>query len=71
MVKVARQFTISVFSGHFPAAITDGIACLSVMIVSAAKTAEPIEMPLGLWTRVSRRNRVLDGFRSTHVKGQF
>jgi len=28
--------------------------------VSAAKTAEPIQMPFGLWTRVGRRNRVLD-----------
>jgi len=27
--------------------------------VSCAKTAEPIEMPFGLWTRVDRRKRVL------------
>jgi len=25
--------------------------CLSVTIMSPAKTAEPIEMPFGLWTR--------------------
>jgi len=33
---------------------------LSVTL-SPAKTAEPIEMPFGLRTRVSRRNHVLDG----------
>jgi len=35
----------------------------SVTIVSPAKTAEPIQMPSGLWTRVSwvcPRNHVLD-----------
>jgi len=35
--------------------------CLSVTIVSPAKTAEPIEMPFGLRTRVSPGNHVLDG----------
>jgi len=44
--------------------VTDGVAwsvCLSVMIMSHAKTAEPIEMLFGLWTRVGPRNQVLDG----------
>jgi len=38
--------------------VTDGVAwsvclsvCRSVMIVSSAKTAEPLEMPFRLWTR--------------------
>ena len=35
--------------------------CLSVMIMSPAKTAEPIEMPFGMWTWVDRSKRVLDG----------
>ena len=42
---------------------TDGVAwsvcleiCLSVTIVGPAETAEPIEMPFGLWTRVGPRN---------------
>ena len=26
-----------------------------------AKTAEPIEMPFGLWARMGRRNHVFDG----------
>jgi len=34
---------------------------LSVTLVSPAKTAEPIEMPFGLWTLVGPRNHVLDG----------
>jgi len=29
--------------------------------VTCAKTAEPIEMPFGLWARIGRRNHVLDG----------
>jgi len=34
--------------------------CLSVTIVSPAKTAEPIEMPFGIWIRVGSRKHVLD-----------
>ena len=30
-------------------------------VVSCAKTAEPIEMPFGLWARMGPRNHVLDG----------
>jgi len=33
--------------------------CLSVTVVSLAKTAEPIEMPFGLWAQVGSRNHVL------------
>jgi len=45
--------------------------CLFVMFVSAAKTAELIEMPIGRSTRVGTRNYVLDGVEITHGKGQF
>jgi len=38
---------------------------LSVTTVSPAKTAEPIEIPFGMWTRVGTRNRVLDGLSLT------
>ena len=48
--------------------VTDRVAwsvglsvCLSVTLVSPAKTAEPIEMPFGLWARMGSRNHVLDG----------
>jgi len=47
---------------------TDGLAwfvglsvCLSVTVVSHAKTAVPIEIPFGMLTRVGPRNQVLDG----------
>jgi len=29
-------------------------------VVICAKTAEPIEMPFGLWAQMGRRNHVLD-----------
>ena len=41
----------------------------SVTIMSPAKTAEPIEMPFGLWTRVGPRNHVLDGVQISPWKG--
>jgi len=54
--------------------VTDGVAwsvCLSVSrsvtILIPAKTAEPIEMPLGVWTRVGPRNQI----QIAHAKGQF
>jgi len=47
------------------------VVCRSVTVVSPAKTAEPIEMPFGLWARVGPRNHVLDGVHMPHGKGQF
>jgi len=54
--------------------VTDRVAwsvgwsvCLSVTVMSAAKTAERIEMPSGLWARLSSENYVLDG--SPHPRG--
>jgi len=35
--------------------------CLSVTLVSPAKTAEPIEIPFGLRTWLGPRDHVLDG----------
>jgi len=43
--------------------------CLSVTVVSPAKTVEPIKMPFGLWTQVCPRNRVLDGGRDPSCEG--
>ena len=55
--------------------VTDGVAwsvCssigLSVSVVSPAKTAEPIEMPFGIWTRVGPRYLVLDGGSILHAE---
>jgi len=58
--------------------ILTGVACfvglsvgLSVTIVSSAKTAEPIDVPFGEWTRVGARNDILDAGTVPHGKGQF
>jgi len=42
----------------------------SVTLVSPAKTAEPIEMPLGLRTHVDPKNHVLDGDPCTYPMGR-
>ena len=47
------------------------MVCLSVRVVSRAKTAEPIEMPFGLRTWVDPRNHVLDGCPDPQWEGQF
>jgi len=39
--------------------------------VSYAKTAEPIEMPFGLWAQVGPRKHVLEGGPDPHAKRQF
>jgi len=41
-----------------------------IAIVGIAKTAEPIEMPFAVWTRVGPRNHILDGVQIPHAKGQ-
>jgi len=45
--------------------------CLSVTVVSPAKTAEPIDMPFELWTRAGPRSHALDGVPIPHAKGKF
>jgi len=47
------------------------VVCWSVTLVSPAKTAEPIEMPFGLRTRVGPGNHVLDGGPDPPWNGQF
>jgi len=42
-----------------------------VTLLSPAKTAEPIEMPFGVWTRVGPRNHVLGGSRFPIWRGNF
>jgi len=41
------------------------------MTVSTVKTAELIEMPFGMWTRVGPRKHVLDGVQIPIEKGNF
>jgi len=58
---------------------TDGAAwsvCWSVGLSvrhdrEPCKRAEPIEMPFGVWTRVSLRKHVLEGVQIPHAQGQF
>ena len=38
--------------------------------MSCVKTAEPIKMPFGLYTRVGPRKHVLDGAQIPYAKGQ-
>jgi len=45
--------------------------CLSVTLVSPAKTAASIEMPFGLRTRVGPRNHVLDEVQIPMGTGNF
>jgi len=47
------------------------MVCLSVTILSPAKTAEPIEMLFGLWMWVGRRNHVLEGVQMPMQSGNF
>ena len=42
--------------------------CLSDMTLIPAKTAEPIAMPFGMWTRLGLRNHVLDGVPDSHTR---
>jgi len=44
-----------------PSSMVCLLVCLSVTLVSPAKTAEPIQMPFGLRTWVGPRDHVLDG----------
>ena len=39
--------------------------------MSCVKTADPIEMPFGMLSRVGSRKHVLDGVRISHAEGQF
>jgi len=44
------------------------VRSLSVTIVSPVKTAEPIDMPFGMWTRVPG-NHILDGVKNPFYEG--
>jgi len=54
-----------------PSSVVCRSVCRSVTLVSPAKTAEPIEMPFELRTRVGPGNHVLDRIQIPHMKGQF
>jgi len=58
VVKAASQHQLDVAYCYRQSSVV----CLSVTVVSSAKMAEPIEMPFGLWTQVTQRKHVLDGW---------
>ena len=45
------------------------VVCRSATVVTPGKTAEPIEIPFGLWTQVGLRNHILNGVPYPHGKG--
>jgi len=47
------------------------VCCRSVTVVSAAETAEPIEMPFELRTRLGPGNHVLDGVQILYGRSNF
>ena len=54
-----RSVTIQAYC-YRPSSVVCQFVCRSVTLVCSAKTAEAIEMPFGLRTRVGSRNHVLD-----------
>jgi len=57
-----KKFTFAISSPDEFLCYRQIVVCLSVRtIVSPAKTAEAIEMPVGLWIRLGPRNHALDG----------
>jgi len=46
-------------------------SCVLDAVMSPAKTAEPIEMPFGLWTLVLDKKTCLDGNADLQWKGTF
>ena len=59
--QAASQYYVRRCGLLLPTEQTGLSVCLSMTLVSRAKTAALIEMPLGLRTRVGPRNHVLDG----------
>jgi len=51
---IARTAYIDVTYSYRPSSVV----CRSVTLMSAAKKAEPIEMPFGLWAWMGPRNHV-------------
>jgi len=71
MVYIIRPHRSTVYVDAAYCYRPSNVVCQSVTVMSPAKTAEPIEMPFGLWTRVGPRNCVRWGSISHHGKGQF
>jgi len=73
-VEILYYYTASQYYTYVDAAYCyrpSSVVCRFVTLVSPAKTAEPIEMPFGLRTRVGPGSHVLHGVEIPHGTGQF
>ena len=72
IIKPHRSYTTYVDAAYYyrPSSVVCRSVSISFTLVSPAKTAGPIEMPFGLWTRVGPQKHVLDGAQIPHAKGQ-
>jgi len=79
--SIATALFICVIRPHRPYYVRDAVysyrpnsvVCRSLCHtkLSAAKTAEPIEIPFGLWAHMGSRNYVLDGVQIPMGRGNF
>ena len=69
--SAASQYYVDVVCCYRRSGVVCWSGCLSVTIMSPAKTAEPVEMPFGLWTRLGPRNRVLNRVQIPHARRNF
>jgi len=60
LFKATSQYYIDKSYCYRRSSVVCRSACRSFTIVCPTKTAEPIEMPLGKWTRIGQGNHVLD-----------
>ena len=49
----------------------EAFRCIGHSVVTCVKTAEPVELLLGMWTRVGPRDHVLDGVQIPMGRGNF
>jgi len=54
--RITVLYTTYVDAAYRPSGVVCRSVCLSVRVVNPAKTAEPIEIPFGLWTRLGPKN---------------
>jgi len=61
VVLIIRPHRITTYADAAYCYRPSSVVCLSVTVLSPAKTAEPIELPFGFRARVGSWNPVLDG----------